>query len=350
MKMIVLTNHKSWLLAALGLGLLASPASAYICGIQGSATAQAGVYDPFGSTGLPTTRITLDMQRLNPAGGGKTATVGFYLTAAANQNADYTDIRAVSFGPAGAVNVFGLNQNIFYNVGATTPNMVLGNNVPVGYVQVEFSGNNVGSDYLTVTFDVTLPPNSDVAADQNLYFNVNYLCGGTGGGHPFEDTGVIPNALSFPIKILSGLQASYSGHVFDFEDVGNKTNADILAAQMDYTKSGWVNVRSSGAYIVTLASEHGYRMTFPAGDANNPLQSLNYSATFAGQKVNSGTGAFVPVSCTRAGLGVKQIPLTVELNDGGKDKAPSDEYQDILTITVSPDAGGVTGLYPCAIP
>lgn len=329
-------------------GITGTRAEAYVCGIQGSATAQAGIYNPFASSGLPTTRITLDMQRLNPGGGAKTALVGFYLTAGGNNAANGTDIKAVSYGPANAVNVYGLNQNVFYDVGAQTPTLLLSTNTPAGYVIVDFSGNNSGSDNLTITFDVTLPANLDVAASRSLNFNVNYHCSGTGGGRPFDDTGTIPNALSFPIKVLSGLQASYSGHVLDFGEVGDKTDSDIGSDQLSYTKSGWVNVRSSGAFTVTMASQNGYRLTYPGGDANNSAQRLNYTAHFAGETVTSSLPTFTPVSCRRAGLGVKQIPLAVELNEGGKFKAPSSEYQDILTITVSPDAGDVSGIVACA--
>lgn len=242
----------------------------------------------------------------------------------------------------------GLNQNIFYNVGAPTPNLFLGINTPVGYTIVDFSGNNSGSDALTMTFDVTLPPNLDVTASKDLAFNVNYHCSGTGGGQPFDDTGTIPNALVFPIKVLSGLQASFSGSPLDFGDVGTKTDTDISSDQLTYTKSGWVNVRSSGAYTVTMASQNGYRLTYPGGDVNTATQRLNYTAHFAGETVSSSSTTFTPVSCTRAGLAVKQIPLTVELNEGGKTKAPSPDYQDILTITVTPSALDAVGTYPCA--
>lgn len=323
-------------------------AEAYVCGITGSAVAQAGIYDPFNSTGLPTTRITLDMSRLNPGGGAKTALVGFYLTAGADDSADGSIIKAVSWTPANAVNVYGLNQNIFYNVGAPTPNLILSTNTPSGYTIVDFSGNNLGSDNLTMTFDVTLPPNLDLVASKDLAFNVNYHCSGTGGGQPFDDTGTIPNALVFPIKVLSGLQASYSGTILDFGEVGDKTDTDISSNQLTYTKSGWVNVRSSGAYIVTMSSQNGYRMTYPGGDPNTDTQRLNYTAHFAGETVSSSNTTYTPVSCERAGLAVKQIPLTVELNEGGKTKAPSSHYQDIITITLSPEAGDVNGVVPCA--
>lgn len=322
----------------------AASAQTITCGITGSATAQAAIYDPFSPVGLPTTRVTLTMQRLNPAGGGKTAIVGFYLTGQ-DDGSNNTIITPIS--AAGSVNIYGTNQNIFYNFGTPGPLLNLDTNTPPGYMIVEFTGNNDASDFVTVVFDIQLPANLDVAAAQTLDFDVNYNCSGTGGGKPFEDEGTIPNAVSFPIKVLSGLQASYSGHVLDFGEVGDKTDTEIAAAPLDYTKSGWVNVRSSGLYTVDMVSQNGYRLTFPGGNLADPTQRLLYTATFAGQSVNNADPTYTTVTCTRAGLDPIQLPLVVELNEGGKTKAPSTQYQDIISITLAPLVGGTTGGVNC---
>lgn len=333
-------------LAALATMALPEAASAQgiTCGITGSATAQAAIYDPFSPVGLPTTRVTLTMQRLNPPGGGKTAIVGFYLTGQdeGSNNSIVTPISA-----AGSVNIYGTNQNIFYNFGTPGPLLNIDTNTPPGYTIVEFTGNNDASDFVTVVFDIQLPPNLDVAASQTLDFDVNYSCSGTGGGRPFEDDGVIPNAVSFPIKVLSGLQASYSGHILDFGEVGDKTDAEIAADQAAYTKSGWVNVRSSGLYTVEMVSQNGYQMTFPGGNLADPTQRLLYTATFAGQSVNNANPNYPAVTCKRAGLDPIQLPLVVELDEGGKTKAPSTKYQDIISITLSPLAGDTPGGLNC---
>jgi hypothetical protein len=147
--------------------------------------------------------------------------------------------------------------------------------------------------------------------------------------------------------VLSGLQASYSGHVLDFGEVGDKTDADIAADQDNYTKSGWVNVRSSGPYTVDMVSQNGYLLTFPGGNPADPTQRLLYTATFAGQSVNNASPTYTTVICSRATLDTKQLPLTAELNEGGTTKAPSEDYQDIISITLAPLAGGTPGGLNC---
>lgn len=322
----------------------AASAQTITCGITGSATAQAAIYDPFSQVGLPTTRVTLTMQRLNPSGGGKTAIVAFFLT---GQGPETNNTIITPISAAGAVNIYGTNQNIFYNFGTPGPLLDLSTNTPPGYTIVEFTGNNLASDTVTVVFDIQLPANLDIAASQTLDFDVNYHCTGTGGGQPFEDEGVIPNAVSFPIKVLSGLQASYSGHILDFGEVGDKTDAEIAADQFSYTKSGWVNVRSSGLYTVDMVSQNGYQLTFPGGNLADPTQRLLYTATFAGQSVSNASPTYQTVTCKRAGLDPVQLPLVVELNEGGKTKATSTAYQDIISITLAPLTGGTMGGVPC---
>ncbi len=334
------------LIASVSATLAAAPAVAQsvTCGITGSATAQAAIYDPFSPVGLPTTRITLTMQRINPGGGAKTSHVGFFLT---GQGPETNNSIVVPISAAGSVNIYGTNQNVFYNFGTPGPVLNLETNTPAGYMIVEFTGNNTASDFVTVVFDITLPPNLDIAASQTLDFDVNYHCKGTGGGPPFEDNGIIPNAVSFPIKVLSGLQASYSGHILDFGEIGDKTDLDIANDQATYTKDGWVNVRSSGPYTVDMVSQNGYRMTFPGGNLADASQRLLYTARFAGQTVNNASPTFNTVVCLRAGLSAKQLPLSAELNEGGTAKAPSPDYQDILSITLAPLAGGTPGGLNC---
>jgi hypothetical protein len=333
-------------LAGLAGAFIAAPAAAqsFDCGITGNATAQAAIYDPFNPSGLGSTMVTLNMTRLNPSGGGKTSDVGFYLTGQGPET-DNTIVTPLSV--IGQANIYGTGQNIFYNFGSPGPLIDLSSTTPVGYVIINFTGNNAASDTVQVTFNIELPGNLDIAASQTLDFDVNFKCKGTGGGPPFEDEGTIPNAVSFPIKVLSGLQASYSGHILDFGEVGDKTDADIAGDQLTYTKSGWVNVRSSGPYSLDMESLNDYRMTYPGGNLADPDQRLLYTATFAGQMVNNASPTFTTVICQRAGLDVKQIPLTVELNEGGETKAPSTDYQDIISITVAPLVAETVGGLNC---
>lgn len=333
-------------LAGLFIGLSPERAVAQTltCGINGSATAQAAIYDPFNPVGLGTTQITLSVTRLNPAGGGKTANVAFYLRGQSGAT-DNTIIRPLSV--AGSATLYGTNQNIFYNFGSAGPLLVQGTNSPAGYAILSFTGNNTASDTVQVTFEVQLPANLDIAASQNLSFDAVYDCNGTGGGKPFRDAGTIPDAVSFPIRVLSGLQASYSGHILDFGEIGDKTDADIAGNPLAYNKTGWVNVRSSGPYSVTMVSQNAYRMTYPGGNPGDPAQRLLYTARFAGQDVNFASPTFSAVTCQRAGLSPRQLPLSVRLDEGGETKAPSPDYQDVLSITVSPLVAGTPGGLNC---
>lgn len=335
------------LLAIFAGSLIAVRCDAAICGLQGSATGEASLYDPFRGGGLPTSRISLNIKRINPSGGGKTALVAFYLTARTATTANNVAIKAVSYQPTSVINIYGLNQNIFYSAGSATPSLSLGSKTPTGYAIVDFGGNSSGSDNLTLAFDIALPANLDVAASNRLAFDLNYRCSGSGGGKPFEETGSIADALSFPIKVLSGLEASYSGHVLDFGEVGMMTDADISKNQIAYTKSGWVNVRSSGSFTLKLTSQNDYLLTFPGGDVGKTSQTLKYTAHLAGKAVTRNGSDTATISCVRAGLTTMQIPVSAELNEGGSLKAASSSYSDILSITISPNVSDASGTTQC---
>ena len=161
-------------LAALILGAVALTGAAWaqapICGLTGSpATATTFDYDPFNPSGLGTTTITLNLQRINQAGGAKTDAVRFILKAQ-NATADGTSIVPIS--AAGAVNATGLGLNIFYNFAAPLPILTGTPTSGNRFLLVEFTGNNPASDTVQVTFNVTLPANLDLTASQNLAFDL----------------------------------------------------------------------------------------------------------------------------------------------------------------------------------
>lgn len=324
---------------ALILAALLLPGTAFaqagVCGISGSATATAAIYDPFNPTGLGTTNITLSLTRVNPAGGGKTSTVRFYLRAP-NNGADGTSI--VPLSAAGSVNIAGTGLNIFYDF--ATPGPTLSGSPTAGnrFLQVDFTGNNDASDTVQVTFAVTLPANLNVNASTTLAFNAIYTCNGTGGGQPFSGSGTIPNAVSFPIRVLSGLQASFVGPALDFGEVGDKTDLDAASIN----RSGNIRVASSGPYSVSMVSTRGYRMTYSGGNEATETQNLRYSVTFLGQTRDPSNTAAITLTCTRAGLGSPPLaggvllPVQVQLLEGGIDETPSPTYSDTLEVTLSP--------------
>jgi hypothetical protein len=313
--------------------LLATPASALgVCGVTGSATAAAATYDPFNPSGLGTTTVTLNMTRVNPPGGGKTSTVNFYLKAQ-NNTADNTTITPTA--AVGSVTAVGLGLQIFYNFSTAGPNLAGAPSAANRFLQLNFTGNNAASDTVQVTFTVMLPANLDLTATQNLAFDVIYACNGNGGGGPFTDSGTITNAMSFPITVLSALQASYVGSALAFGEVGDKTTAQVLAASATYStpNTNHLFVRSSGPYQVAVASANGYKLRFTGSTGAN--QELNYKADFLGQILTSATPTFTTTTCDRASLAGENLPIRATLLEGGQGKTSS-AYSDTITVTVSP--------------
>lgn len=328
-----------WSAAALA-ALAAVPAAAVgICGITGSAAAQGLTYNPFSPTGFPTATITLAMQRVNPSGGAKTAVVNFYLQGQSAAT-DGTTIVPISISAASAT-ADGLNQNIFTNFAASPPNLAL---TPAGnhFLRINFTGNNAASDNASVTFQVTLPPNLDLAATQDLGFDVLYSCSGTGGGSPFSDSGRLVKAVTFGVTVLSVLQANYVGADLDFGEVGDKTTAQVTAAPGTYStpaSGNAIQVRSSGPYTVEMSAQNQYRMTYPGGSPGTANQSLKYKILFLGQTTSNSTAAFSTVICSRAGVATGEadvLPIRATLLEGGDGKAVAPDYKDVITITVSP--------------
>lgn len=341
-------------IAALLLSLgLAGVAQAQTCGISGNASAQPVLYDPFNPAGLPTTTVVLNLTRINTSGGGDTRVVNFYLKST-NTGADGTVI--VPIAVAGQVSAAGLGQNIFYNYNATPPIVSPTTLLPTAtqrFLQIDFTGNNPGSDTAQVTFQVTLPSNLDVDATVNLAFDAYFGCNIQGGhDNGLQQQGSITNAVVFPITVLSALQASYAGTALDFGEVGDKTTVDVLAAPATYTtpSTNHVRVRSSGPYTVELTSDNGYKMTFPGGNLATPTHVLNYRLLFLGQTLNAAAPTFTTVTCLRAGVPASEadmLPVVATLLEGGQGKLVSPTYSDILTVTVTPLLSGAPSQQNC---
>jgi hypothetical protein len=326
----------------LGAAVLTSAAQAAgVCGVSGSATATAATYDPFNPAGLGTTTVTLNMARINPPGGGKTAVVNFYLKGQ-NSGADGTSI--VPTTAAGSVTANGLGLQVFHNYASAGPNFGAAPSSANRYLQLNFTGNNDASDTVQVTFQIALPANLDVNASQTLGFDVIYNCSGTGGGQPFTDNGMIANAVRFPITVLSALQASYVGSALAFGEVGDKTTAQVLAAPGTYStpsSGNHIRVASSGPYQVQVTSANGYKLRF-AGSAG-ATQELRYRASFLGQTLSTASPTFTTVTCQRASLAGENLPIRATLLEGGVGKT-SANYSDTITVTISPLMTAASGV------
>ena len=329
-------------LAAMLLGWSnAALAQAATCGINGSSSASPATYDPFSPTGLATTQITLNLTRVNGAGGQKTSVVNFYLRSP-NSNANGVQIIPRSAVIVGSV--IGFNQNIFYNNPGPVPTVAptsLNPIPPNNFLKLEFTGNNAASDIVTIVFDVTFPANLNLNASTSLAFDAIFACATTGGGSPTEQTGSIPNAVVFPVTVLSALQASFVGTALDFGEVGA-----VTLAQAPTTTTGtanYVRVQSSGAYVVTLTSANAYRLKHPTGSLAVATQRINYSLKFLGATRSNLATSTITQQCARAGIGSAfedKLYLTATLAEAGvgKDPSLSGNYSDILTVTITPQS------------
>lgn len=318
-------------------------ASAATCGITGSATATAATYDPFSPTGLPTTVVALQLKRVNGGGGEKTDAVNFFLKSNSTA-ADGTSIVPTSVAVDGLVT--GLNLDIFYDFNEAPPiyaPTTLNPSPANKYLKIEFTGNNAASDSATVNFQVTLPANLDLNASTTLPFDAIFACSTTGGGGQTQQTGSIINAVTFPITVLSALQASYGGTALDFGEIGDKTTAQVQAAPLTYVTAptNYVRVQSSGPYQVSLTSANNYYMT-PGGTATaNPLQKVGYRLKFLAVPRNPGDTAPISMICPRAGVGTAaedHLNIQAQLAEGGAGKVVSPNYLDTLTVTIAPKA------------
>lgn len=327
--------------AAMAMATTAHAQSA-TCGIISSGTtANAGTYDPFSPVGLPTTTVTLKLQRVNGSGGQKTNIVNFYLKST-DDDADGTSIVPTSVAVEG--NVAGTGLDIFYDFAQAPPTVAPTSVSPSGankFLKIEFTGNNVASDFATVTFQVTLPPNLNLDASTTLAFDAVFACSTSGGGAPTQQTGSINNAINFPITVRSALQASYGGQPLDFGEIGDITAAQVLLSPLTYVTSptNYVRVQSSGPYQVTLGSAGGYYLTPNGAGSINPLAKVGYNLKFLGYTRGPLNASGITHVCPRAGVGTAEedhLNIQAQLADGGAGKVTSPTYSDTLTVTITP--------------
>jgi hypothetical protein len=329
----------------------AAQAQTTTCGIVGSASAAPTVYDPFNPTGLTTTTVTVNLTRVNNSGGGDTRVVNFYLKANPSMGTALDGASIVPLSVSGSVLYEGIGLDIFYDFNQFPPTVLPTTLSPSGanqFMKINFTGNNTASNTAAVTFQVSLPANLNINASTVLAFDAFFGCNVQGGGsNGVQQSGSFPNAVSFPITVLSALQASFVGTALDFGEVGDVTNA--LATTRNTGTSNYIRVQSSGAYQVTLTSQNAYRLKHPTGSLAVPTQRINYSLKFLGATRSDTATSTISQNCARAGIGAgneDKLYLTATLVEGGAGKDPSlsGNYSDILTVTITPQDIGVT--YP----
>lgn len=301
------------------------------CGVSGQALASPTItYDPFSPTGLTQVTIPLILTRFGN-GAAKTQTVNFVLTK-----------------PLGTPNyqILYNGTSILYTEGNTMGHPTI-NSQSAGEINYNFGGASQPDQSTPFNLVVTVPANVDLSAGNPIDFDILYVCNGTGGMADVVTPTKLSSAIHINVNVLSALQASYAGPALDFGEVGDKTDADVTSTPI--LRTGYVRVASSGPYSIDVTSQNGYKLTFPGGNPANATQSMGYSATFVGQTRNPSNTTPITRTCTRAGLAGSPpnqgvlLPVDVRLLQGGQTRTPAPNYQDILTVTISPLAAGTPG-------
>jgi hypothetical protein len=340
---------RSFLACLAGLAAASTAQASGRCEIDSSSggTSTAS-YDPFSPNPTVANIIGSQMIRLRGSGGELVTQITFYLKARA-ANFDGSTLQVLSGSGSGGSGE-GYNNNILVNSMAAGPTLANNSPPPAGTFKWNFPNNNSSAPF-TLNYRMTIPAGLDTAASTQLVFDLYYSCRAKSqnGQQSFDDTGIVPGAVGLNVQVLNALRAYFNGQAsantlsFDFGELGTTTTATVTGTPASYTRNGFVNVRSSGAYSVTMASDNNFRMTFPGGNPATPAQSLTYSATLLGQTRSgtSGSGAAVPPitrQCLRAGVPApgNQLPLSVTLTEGGTQKTPAPVYSDRLVITIAP--------------
>jgi hypothetical protein len=307
-------------LAAAALGFAAPAAAQTSCGVTGRAQAPATVtYDPFSPNALQQVSIPLTLTRY-ANGGAKTQSVNFIL------------IQPVG-SPSYQIQYN--SQNVLYFENNTQGRPVLDSRA-TGQIYYSFGGASAADTSQPFNLTVTIPANTDLSPGEPIRFDILYVCIGTGGLADVTTPTRLASAIQINVNVLSALQASYVGPALDFGDVGAKTAAQV--ATDPGPRTGYVRVASSGPFSVRMTSQNGYRLTYPGGNPAVAEQSLRYRATFVGQTRDAANPAAIERVCARAGLAAsgQLLPIQTTLIDGGVGRVAAPNYQDTLTVTVTP--------------
>jgi spore coat protein U-like protein len=304
---------------ALALGFSPAQAIGDACSISGSTSGTIGSYNPFGGAGPTQVTVYLNLTRYIHPGheghsGHETREVDFYFSQPPGSPA--YDIRY-------------LGSSVLYTLPATHALSL--QNPPAGTVHYDF-GSVSRPNTVQLPFVVTIPAGLNLAAGQPLIFDIVYICSGSGGLLEVSTPTTLPAAITLQVNVQSALQASYAGPALDFEEIGGVTDAQALT----HSISGALRVASTGPFSVALSSANSYRMTYPGGNASMPQQSVGYAVRMLGQVHNRASPGLGTIVCAAPGTAGQNLPLVATLEEGGASKASAPNYQDNLTVTVTP--------------
>jgi hypothetical protein len=314
------------LAALVGLAACATAADAQIsgqshCGISGHTVTATVSYDPFNPSALSNQTVTLNLDRFIGADSSHaTSQVDFYFTQPAGSPAyqilyQGNNVLYTETGPGG--------------VGVGAPILVQTGSPPNGTVGTVFVGNTFNPN---VT--ITVPPGLDLTNGLTLQFNIIYSCSGTSLAS--VSNGFLNQAVTMPISVLSAVQASYAGPPMAFGDVGPANSDSFPTFKAPITGPAYINLKSSGPYKVDLSSQHNYKMAWGAASPG-PNDTIGYSLHFLGRDLTSANASFATMNCARAGvITTSQLSMRASLAEAGSSKTPSPNYQDTLTVTITP--------------
>jgi hypothetical protein len=178
-----------------------------------------------------------------------------------------------------------------------------------------------------------------------MQFDVKYVC-----NHDDSRTtqGHDNRGFSISLTVLAGVQASLVGSEPDFGEIGALSDTDVAGAPSSTTqRTQHMRVASTGPYEVDVVSQNGWRMTATGGPTSNPAERINYRYELLDQALDSSRPNFTPVRCKASGVSGENIRMTAILTQGGKGKAVSSNYRDIITITLTPLAVAISDAERC---
>lgn len=287
-------------------------------------------YDPFNPTPLSSQSINLTLSRyVGSKSGQKTQQVNFYFTQAS--------------GTPPGFQLLYQGANVLYTagpggLGIGAPALSTSNSAATGTIGFNF-GNNI--DVFNPQVILSVPAGLDFSNGLTVNFNIVFACNGTGDSFAnvsASSPDTLVSALVLPVAVLNALQAYYAGPALAFGEIGQVTQAQVLAAPATYTRTGYIHVASSGPYTVSLTSyaQNPYRMTYPGGSTATAGQFIPYKVSLLGQTRSNASPQFATTGCVRAGVSTGvNIALSATLEDGGVGKQVG-AYQDSLSVTITP--------------
>lgn len=310
------------------------------CGLSGSAIAPQTIqYDPFAPSGLQNITIPFTLNRAVGSGGQKTQQVYFVLTQPAGGPAYQMQLTF----PGGST-----FSNFLYYANSVPGGLPTTSSNTPGQVYYNFMGASQ-PDSVTANLTVTIPAFVNVNAGEPIKFNVRYVCDGTGGMSDVTSPATLTDAVTINVNVISALRASFAGDFMEsattgtlgFGEIGNITNA--TAASKVTGANNHVLVQSNVPYAVKLESAGGYVMTVGGSPTADPLQKVGYNLKFLSQLRGPTNTTAINVDCLRAEIGDSlqdALFMQAQLAEGGAGKAPSGNYRDTLTVTITPKVIG----------